>query len=161
MIAATTEEERMAIVVGFDGSEASKVALRWAVDEARLRGTKVVAVRAYENPVMPPVLDPYGAVPAIGPTTGVDSKLMRESVAQGLARAIAEAVPDTGGVEVEPQVVEDHPGFALVDASTGEDLLVVGSRGHGGFTGMLLGSVSQSVVHHARCPVVIVRPDAE
>jgi nucleotide-binding universal stress UspA family protein len=151
---------RVAIVVGFDGSEASQEALRWAVEEARLRATKVIAVRAYENPVMPPVLDPYGAVPAVGPAPNIDPKLMRNSVGEGLMRALTEAVPDPGGVEIEGQVVEDHPANALVDASGAEDLLVVGSRGHGGFTGMLLGSVSQSVVHHARCPVVIVRPHA-
>jgi nucleotide-binding universal stress UspA family protein len=150
----------MAIVVGFDGSDASKEALHWAVEEARLRGTKVLAVRAYENPVMPPVLDPYGAVPSVGPMPGIEPKVMRDSVTEGLARALAEAAPETGGIEIEPRVVEDHPGNALVDLSAGEELLVVGSRGHGGFTGMLLGSVSQSVVHHARCPVVIVRRGA-
>jgi len=85
---------------------------------------------------------------------------MRDSVTEGLARTLAQALPDPGGIEIEPRVVEDHPANTLVDLSAGEELLVVGSRGHGGFTGMLLGSVSQSVVHHARCPVVIVRPDA-
>ena len=61
------------------------------------------------------------------------------------------------GVEIERRVVEGAPGAVLVEESRGADLLVVGSRGHGGFAGLLLGSVSQQCAHHAECPVVIVR----
>jgi nucleotide-binding universal stress UspA family protein len=67
-------------------------------------------------------------------------------------------IPEGCDVAIERRVAEGSPGSVLVEASKNAELLVVGSRGHGGFTGMLLGSVSQSVVHHATCPVVIVRP---
>ncbi|MDT7593071.1 MAG: hypothetical protein QOH45_2602, partial [Pseudonocardiales bacterium] len=77
-----------------------------------------------------------------------------------LDEAIAKAVSAGHGVHLRKHVTQGHPAQVLLDASEGADLLVVGSRGHGGFTGMLLGSVSQYLVTHARCPVVVVR-DAE
>jgi nucleotide-binding universal stress UspA family protein len=79
--------------------------------------------------------------------------------AETLDKAIAEARNATGqaAAEIHPHVVEGNPAQALLDLAKGADLVVVGSRGHGGFTGALLGSVSQHVVHHAPCPVVVVR----
>jgi nucleotide-binding universal stress UspA family protein len=148
----------MAIVVGVDGSEASKEALRWAVGEARLRRAKVRALRAYEVPFVPPVLDPFGAVPAVEGVPGIDRELLRQASEEGLARVVSEVVPDPGGVEIELQVAEGHAAEVLVATSKDAELLVVGSRGHGGFAGLLLGSVSQSSAQHAYCPVVIVRP---
>jgi nucleotide-binding universal stress UspA family protein len=73
---------------------------------------------------------------------------------------VREAIPDAGDVEIERRVIEGAAAAVLVEESRGADLLVVGSRGHGGFAQLLLGSVSQQCAHHAECPVVIVRPRA-
>ena len=95
------------------------------------------------------------------PALGGDIKELRDAAASDLDATLREAVPETGTVDVERRVVEDRPAAALVDESRGADMVVVGSRGHGGFTGLLLGSVSQQVAHHAACPVVIVHQKRE
>jgi nucleotide-binding universal stress UspA family protein len=77
-----------------------------------------------------------------------------------LDKALGEALGEVEAARVHRHVIEGHPARALLDAATDADLLVVGSRGHGGFNGMLLGSVSQHVIAHAPCPVVVVRHDA-
>lgn len=134
------------IVVGVDGSESSKAALRWAVKQARLTGARIQALTAWEYPptvFIGPVL-PYVDLAA------VSGKLLRETVDE----VIGESEPDT---EVRESVVAGHPAQMLVDASARAGLLVVGSRGHGTFAGALIGSVSQQCVSHADCPVVVVR----
>jgi nucleotide-binding universal stress UspA family protein len=136
------------IVVGVDGSEESQRALAWAVDEARMRGARVVALRAWVYPA----LAASGLVPV---TTDLVEQLAG-SERQALAEAVSSV--DAQGVEIDQRVVEDAPAHALVEAAAGAELLVVGSRGHGGFTGLLLGSVSQQCAHHSPCPVVIVPP---
>jgi nucleotide-binding universal stress UspA family protein len=91
---------------------------------------------------------------------GRSSRSAREALGQAIA-AVADLAP---GVDIRPVVVEGNPARALLDAAKGADLLVVGSRGHGGFTEALLGSVGQHCVHHADCPVVVIRgarPDAD
>lgn len=144
------------IVVGFDHSEGAKVALRFALEEARLRHAKLRVVHAWEyGYVVVPGID--GSYPALGG----DIKAMRDAAAATLKGALRELIPDTESVEVEPCVVEGRIAAALVDESRSADLLVVGSRGYGGFTGLLLGSVSQQCAHHALCPVVIVRKQEE
>ena len=148
----------MTIVVGFDGSDASKEALRWAVAEARLRGTALRAVRAWEYPFIPPAVEPFPAGPMMEGGSAMDTSGLQENHEARLREAVAEIAGDPAGVEIELTVVEGHPAEVLVEAAEGAELLVVGSRGHGGITGMLLGSVSQAAVHHARSPVVIVRP---
>ncbi len=140
------------IVVGIDGSAASERALRWALEEARYRQGAVAVVHAWEYPTM--ALTPYGgtAVPVLTPSD-------LERVAETLAHeVVASVVGESPPVPVETLVRRGHPAEVLVEAAKGADLLVVGSRGRGGFTGMLLGSVSTQVVHHATCPVVIVKP---
>ncbi|MFD5465660.1 universal stress protein [Kitasatospora sp. NPDC127059] len=134
------------IVVGVDGSPASRAALRWAVRQAELTGAAVDAVIAWQYPVG------YGSPSAVVP----DFDFARNA-RQGLAETVAEATAGAPQVEVRQQVVQDHPAAALLDAAATADLLVLGNRGHGGFTEALLGSVSQHCVHHARCPVVVVR----
>jgi nucleotide-binding universal stress UspA family protein len=140
------------IVVGIDGSEASKEALSWALDEARLRGDTVVAIHAWTAS--------YAAPPALpgAPLTPVGDG-MTEAIRDGaealLSEAVAEARADD--VTIEQRLVEGPAATALIEAAKGAELLVVGSRGHGGFTGLLLGSVSDQVANHAPCPVVIVR----
>ena len=139
------------IVVGVDHSEGAKAALRFALEEATLRQATLRVVHAWQ----------YAYIGATGfegsyPAIGGDIKELRDAAERDLAATLQEAIPETGTVEIERRVVEDRPAAALVEESRGADLVVVGSRGHGGFAGLLLGSVSQQVAHHAACPVVIV-----
>jgi nucleotide-binding universal stress UspA family protein len=138
------------IVVGVDGSPSSKAALAWAVRQAEQTGGSVEAVIAWHYPAM------ASAVPLapIGENYTAD---YGEYAAQALNGAVLETVDPDGPVKVSSTVREGNAAQVLLDESAGADLLVVGSRGHGGFTEALLGSVSQACVHHARCPVVIVR----
>jgi nucleotide-binding universal stress UspA family protein len=132
------------IVVGVDGSATSIHALQWAVRQAGLTGATVDAVCAWQFPVS------YGwAV-----TDNTDYAAL---AAETLEKAIAEVRQAGETTEIQGHVVEQNAAQALIDASRGADLLVVGSRGHGGFTGALLGSVSNHCVHHATCPVVVIR----
>jgi nucleotide-binding universal stress UspA family protein len=128
------------IVVGIDGSEAAGRALLWAVAEARLRGVRLLVLRAWSYIDQgPPFVTSYG----------------EDTVLEQLDSAIASV--DTASVEVDRAALCDHAAAALIDASKGADLVVVGARGRGGFSALLLGSVSQQVVTHAHCPVVVVR----
>jgi nucleotide-binding universal stress UspA family protein len=143
------------IVVGVDQSEQAKEALRFAFEEAKLRHAKLRIVHAWR----------YGTINGTGlegcyPAVGADVSEVRGAAEQALEETLRESLSDTDAVEVERRVVEGPPAGVLVDQSRDADLLVVGSRGHGGFAGLLLGSVSQQVSHHAACPVVIVRPNA-
>lgn len=144
----------MAIVVGVDSSEESLQALRWAVKECRLRGTSLRAVHAWQIPFVPDSYDPYFAGPVYS-VPPIDPAEMRRLAESQLARAVSTV--ETDDLEIEQLSVEGHPAEALLQAAEDAELLVVGSRGHGGFTGLLLGSISQACVHHARCPVVIIR----
>ncbi|MBO1414567.1 universal stress protein [Streptomyces sp. FH025] len=145
----TDRRTRDRIVAGVDGSEQSRRALRWAVREAGLTGSAVEAVMAWE----PPFSGWGGAVPVAGePSLG--------DVAQGiLAESVAKAVGPEPPVEITARTEEGTPAHVLLRAAAADDvvLLVVGSRGLGGFSGALLGSVSQHCAQHAPCPVVIVR----
>ncbi|MER7011746.1 universal stress protein [Saccharopolyspora sp. NPDC000359] len=135
------------IVVGVDGSDPSKCALRWAVRQAALSGATVHAVGSWEFPAfysweggpMPPDDFEDAARKALDDTV---EQIQRE---------------DLPTVPIERELVHGHAAQALLDASDGAELLVVGSRGHGSFYGALLGSVSQRCAVHAKCPVVIVR----
>lgn len=139
------------IVVGVDGSESARDALAWALAEARLRGVPVRVVCAWSVPV--PV---YG-----GPFVAVPDPTVTPSFEDAVRKTVAESIDALGeaadGIEVEQLVVEGAAAQVLVEAAAAADLLVVGSRGHGGFAGLLLGSVSQQAAQHATCPVVIVR----
>lgn len=135
------------IVVGVDTSESSKRALEWAVAEGRLRGATVEAVHVWELPVF--AATPFGAMPIdIGDFEGGAQKQFDDTVDAVDASRLPEPIVRT--------FVAGSPAHQLLTAAAGADLLVVGSRGHGGFTGLLLGSVSQQVSQHAPCPVVIV-----
>lgn len=127
----------------------AKAALAFAHEEARLRDATLRAVHAWQFGY----IGLEGAVPAVGG----DIHEQRATAAAALDAALHEAIPDAGNVKIEQRVVEGTAGAALVDESQRADLLVVGSRGHGGFAQLLLGSVSQQCAHHAACPVVIVR----
>lgn len=130
------------IVVGVDGSDASLTALGWALGQAECTGGTVEAVSAWEPP------DAFGGFPVIAET---DWEADATAV---LDATVAEAA---GGHDVMRSTRRGHPVRVLLDAAAGAALLVVGNRGHGGFAGMLLGSVSQHLVAHAPCPVVVVR----
>jgi nucleotide-binding universal stress UspA family protein len=140
----------MAIVVGVDGSEGSKEALRWALTEARLRKTTIDAVYAWSIPYL-------GAAYAWAPA--YDEEMiasLRSTAEQLLDASIDEAAADVDGIEIRRAVVEGPPGAVLVEKAAGAEMLVVGSRGLGGFKELLLGSIGHQCAQHARCPVVIV-----
>jgi nucleotide-binding universal stress UspA family protein len=138
-------EHRYTIVVGIDGSPASKEALRWAVWHAGLVDGRITALMAWDAPLIynweAPGLEDFAT-----------------TTAKVLDGVVKEVVGDSK-VEISKEVAEGHPARALLDAAgeSNADLLVLGNRGHGGFTEALLGSVSQHCVHHAPCPVVVIR----
>lgn len=138
------------VVVGIDGSELSLDAVRVAFQSASLRRTGLTILHAWAAPNFD------------APGTAVPTELVLEEVEQDELRAMAETVaglreeyPD---VSVEQRLVHGKASKVLIDASRGAALVVVGSRGRGGFASLLLGSVSHAVLHHAHCPVQVVRP---
>jgi nucleotide-binding universal stress UspA family protein len=144
------------IVVGIDQSDGGKAALQFALEEARLRQATLRVVHAWQ----------FGYIGATGlegalPAVGGELDEFRRAAAAELEAAMAEALADAEGVEIERRIEQGPAAAVLVDESRGADLLVVGSRGHGGFASLLLGSVSQQCAHHAECPVVIVRGRSE
>jgi nucleotide-binding universal stress UspA family protein len=142
------------VVVGIDGSDASREALRFAVSEGEHHGVPVVVVHAWQLPPWPPV-DPLVTAP---PDYAELIPRIEEGAERLLARMVEEVVGEReAGVRVEQLPVEGPPAGVLLDTARRGDLLVVGSRGHGGFTRLLLGSVSEQVARHAPCPVVIHR----
>jgi nucleotide-binding universal stress UspA family protein len=144
------------IVVGVDGSPASKDALRWAGEEARLRDARLVVLHAWTFVPPTPIGDPSMiAVPAGDLAGTLDAETAAASA--DLDSVIEEALGSSPGVSVEPTLVEDEAGDALVAASETADLVVVGSHGKSGFRAALLGSVSKHVVDHAKCAVVVVK----
>ena len=138
------------IVVGVDGSESARVALRFAFEEARRRGAAVRAVVAWQPPVGG---DDAGL--AMIDTGSLVEELSGEAYAR-LARELDEVADLAGDVTVERIAREGRPASVLLEEAAEADLLVVGSRGLGGFRGLLLGSVGQQCAHHAPCPLVIV-----
>jgi nucleotide-binding universal stress UspA family protein len=137
------------IVVGVDGSEPSLEALRWAIDEARVRHSTVRAVYGWFMHWDAP----YGFAP---PETFDRERLQREA-GEALDEWVTQVTGQSPDIEIERDAVEGQAAHVLVGVAEGAELLVVGSRGHGGFSGLLLGSVSQQCAHHAPCPVVIIR----
>ena len=132
------------IVVGVDGSDGSLAALRWAVEEARLRDAGVEAIHAWHFPYI----------------EGLAAYANEHELEQAARRVLDDALAALGGLpgemQVEGALVHGTAASALLACADGADLLVVGSRGHGGFMGLLLGSVSQQCVQHSPCPVVVV-----
>lgn len=137
------------VVVGVDGSEPSEDALRWAIRYARTTGATVRAVTVWHLPVS------FGWGPVVMPEVDL------EADARAALKATIEAVTDPADpgepVEIQTEVLQGPPALMLLQAAGDADLLVVGSRGHGAFAGMLIGSVSEHCAHHANCPVVVVR----
>jgi nucleotide-binding universal stress UspA family protein len=139
-MAQSLDGQKRRIVVGVDGSLASKAALAWAVGQAARTDAVVEVVTAYYWFPMP--------------IEEVDFKGLATHMVED---AILDAADQGAPVKIISKVVRGNAAKVLMDAAGGAELLVVGSRGHGGLTGALLGSVSQQCVHHATCPVVVVR----
>ena len=160
------------IVVGVDGSPGARRALEWAAGEARLRGAVLQVVHAYQarhlaapfyfpsQHAMPPTTEDVAQEPAqLEMAATLQDRAEFEEVYRSRAERLLDILlgEQDGDVEVQRTVVEDrHPAEALVSLAVDADLLVVGSRGLGGFTELLLGSVSHAAVLHAVCPVVVV-----
>lgn len=147
------EAQQHRIVVGVEGSGGAKAALRWAIQEASYRDACVEVVTAYSNTYVPASPD-FNYVP-------LDPFDLEAEVASMQAKVVDEVIDGLDGLDVELHriVRRGRPADTLIKAAEGADMLVVGSRGRGGFRGLLLGSVSQQIAHHGSCPVVIVRPD--
>jgi nucleotide-binding universal stress UspA family protein len=139
------------VLVGYDGSAASRDAVAWAVEEARLRKAHLTVLHADPPKAL------WGFIDA-------DALLRRSSEAEDAARSAIDAALrglHTAGVAIDRVVVADAPARAILAASSTADLIVLGARGLGAFKGMLLGSVSGQVTHHAMCPVVVIRAPEE
>jgi nucleotide-binding universal stress UspA family protein len=145
MTATEFTEHRGRIIVGVDGSPASLGALEWAVHQGELTGAVVEAVTSWQFPAT------YGGYPIAAAATDLqaDAQLVQDN-------AVKEALGDEA-TSVLRRVAQGHPVRVLLDVAAGADMLVVGSRGHGGFTGLLLGSVSEHVVARAPCAVVVIK----
>jgi nucleotide-binding universal stress UspA family protein len=143
------------VVVGFDGSRDSQAALEWAAEEARQRSGELRLITAWTKQPMswyPAVMET-----AVGGIAVADSPQEDASTIQAKALKSLEEK----GVSATGQVVHSHSAAAaILDAAAEADLVVVGSRGHGGFTGLHVGSVTTHVVNHAPAPVLVVRPKA-
>ncbi|MDQ6614660.1 MAG: universal stress protein [Actinomycetota bacterium] len=138
------------VIVGVDGSQNARAALRWAATEAQLRGATLELVHAWQFPAV--------AIVAYGPTVVpvFDAADLEKRAWQIAEAAAAEVRSESPGLDVRVSVTRGHPAEVLVDAAQQAGLLVVGSRGLGGFARLLMGSTSQHCVHHASCPVVVV-----
>jgi nucleotide-binding universal stress UspA family protein len=131
------------IVVGVDGSEHGNAALRWAIEEAKIHGSGIVAVFAWQ-------------LPLIGIPGAFDGDEMERVCKAFLEDAVAAVVTDRD-VTITKLVAQGDVSGSLIEASRDAEMLVLGSRGRGGFAGLKLGSVSHECVQHAACPVVIIK----
>ncbi|MGI5413590.1 universal stress protein [Streptomyces chartreusis] len=147
-------EDAGRIVVGVDGSDSSKQALRWAVRQAELTGAAVEAVTAWDIPQF------HGSLAWLPPSSS-DEGALEARARQQLEDAVEEALGSRPPVEVRTVARYGTPASVLLNAAREASLLVVGSRGLGGFAGLLLGSVAQHCVQHAACPVVVFREGTE
>jgi nucleotide-binding universal stress UspA family protein len=142
-----TSEQQYRLVVGVDGSASSRAALRWAVRQAELTGGTVAAITVWNYPIF----------------YGMEIAGAFDDIQHAAERVLAETVDtikDTP-VRIRQEVIQGNTAQVLLEAATDADLLVVGTRGHGGFAGALLGSVSNQCAQHAPCPVVIVPEPAD
>jgi len=148
-----------ALVVGVDGSAGAAAALGWAVTEARLRKAPLRVVHAWTYGYSGMPVGGLGAaggfVSYVWP--GISPQDLQRGAENLLEKAIGEVAGGVEGVEIDRQVAEGGAAETLLGVAATGDLLVVGSRGHGGFVGLLPGSVSQQCVHYAPCPVVVVQ----
>jgi nucleotide-binding universal stress UspA family protein len=135
------------VVVGVDGSEPSRHALQWAQFMAHALGAAIDAVMVWEI---------TAAMAAAG---WVDDWNPEKETAEQLRTTLAEVLGSAPPVPVRPMIRRGSAAHELIQASQGAQLLIVGSRGHGGFSGLLLGSVSSAAAQHAHCPIMIIHGD--
>ncbi len=149
----TTARQPRFLVVGVDGSESSRRALDWALEEAGLRDLDVRVVGVAQIHIMAPSVPgyPYGDQRLVDDLLEATKKTVTDEVS---------AANRAGRARVSVDAVMGVPAEVLTDVSRDAAMLVVGSRGRGGFSGLLLGSVSQQCVSHAKCPVMVIRPAA-
>ena len=136
------------VVVGVDDSPEADAALKIAADEAQARGVQLRVIHAWD--IAPWMMGPMGV-------TAMQSLPPLETLKDGVevfVEPVRESHPD---LDIDVKVVEGRPSAALVEASVGASVLVLGSRGLGGFTGLLLGSTSKEVLRDANCPVIVTR----
>ncbi|GAB2567945.1 hypothetical protein Aab01nite_44110 [Paractinoplanes abujensis] len=137
------------IVVGVDGSPGSRKALTWAAAEAADHGAELLVLNVWEHTLLPPAGGPSVSEHAVAEPS--------QATTEELLQVIKEELGEDPPVPVRAQVRQGRPAKVLIDESEGKNLLVVGHRGHGGFAGLVLGSVSQHVAAYAKCPVTVVR----
>jgi nucleotide-binding universal stress UspA family protein len=137
------------IVVGVDGSPGSRKALTWAAAEAADHGADLIVLNVWEHTLLPPAGGPSVSERAVAEPS--------QTTTEELIQVIKEELGEDPPVPVKAHVRQGRPAKVLIDESEGANLLVVGQRGHGGFTGLVLGSVSQHVAAYAKCPVTVVR----
>jgi nucleotide-binding universal stress UspA family protein len=142
------------IVVGVDGSDCARETLAYAAREAALRGARLRIVCAWE---IPPAVYASGLGPALDETT---LNAFHDNAEQVVRDALAQARQLAPATTLEGETVEGQPAEVLLGEAKDASLIVIGSRGRGGVASLMLGSVSQQVVHHAACPVLVVRPAA-
>jgi nucleotide-binding universal stress UspA family protein len=145
---ASDGEAGQVVVVGVDGSDPSVAALSWAGRYSAATGATVQALHIWHYP------GSAGLPPGVTPPQVTDQ--VKANQRKDLDEAIEKAHLDPAA-QVEPKLAYGHTAQVLIDESKTVSLIVLGYKGHGGFTGMLTGSVSLQVVHHAECPVVVVR----
>lgn len=136
------------IVVGIDGSDESKSALRWARYLAGQVGARIDAVTAWQIPA--------GSGAVAIPSEWDPEADMRAVLVSCVQEVFGDALTEGPGEDVHLVMRRGNPAKKLLEQSRGATMIVVGSRGHGGFAGLLLGSVSSSVAAHAECPVLVV-----
>jgi nucleotide-binding universal stress UspA family protein len=142
------------IVVGLDGSAASRAALGWALAEARLRGSTLRAVHAWTFPALGTGEAPWALIPP-GSYVDVSTDEIEQAARDALDREIDETAAGSD-VTIERSIEEGPAADVIVDASKDAELIVVGTRGRGAIATLVLGSTSHHVVQHAHCPVVVV-----
>jgi len=139
------------IVVGVDGSQCARAALEFAAREAALREARLRIICAWE---IPPAVFAGGFAPGLDQPT-LDG--FRDGAETVVREAVAAAQQLQSTIACEGKAVQGQPAEVLLQEAREADLIVVGNRGHGGFASLLLGSISHQVVHHASCPVTVVR----
>jgi nucleotide-binding universal stress UspA family protein len=137
------------IVVGVDGSPDSRTALKWAAAEAADHRAELIVLTVWERTLLPPMGS--GGVPQ-SPVPDPSHR-----AADDLVKVIKDELGENPPVLVQPRAKQGNPSKVLIEESADADMLVVGTRGHGGFKGLVLGSVSQHVAAYAKCPVAVVR----
>ena len=140
------------IVVGVDGSEESQAALRWAADHAAAQAARLEVVCAWDLPFSG-LATSYSPEPAGLP----DAREIAGRAENALDETVRKVLGDDLPVDIERVVEQGDPAAVLLRRSEGADMLVVGSRGHGGFSRLLIGSVSEKCVRHATCSVMVMR----